>query len=55
MMDMLFYFSFLSLYQKVSMNFSVTGVQPTSECWLLITFFYKFLILYLKFIYSMKQ
>lgn len=57
MMDMLFYFSFLTLYQKVCMKFSVTDVQPAFECWLLITFwvFFKFLILYLKFIYSMKQ
>lgn len=56
MMDMLFKFFFLSLYQKVSVNFSVTDVQPTSESWLLIPFiFYEFLILYLNFIYSVKQ
>lgn len=46
MIDLLFYFSFLSLYQKVSMNFSVTDVHPTSECWLLITFLQVFNILF---------
>lgn len=32
MMGMLFYFSFLTLYRKVCMNFSVADVQPTFEC-----------------------
>lgn len=56
MVSTLFYFSVLSLYQKVSVKFSATDVQPNSECWLLIAFFfYKFLILYLKLIHLMKQ
>lgn len=47
---------FSPIFVSRSVNFSVTDGQSAPEGWLSIPFiFYKFLILYLNFIYLVKQ